>query len=1138
MKKFFYILITASFLLSAKTNAQVIFDFGAGTTATAAPIGYNKAGVGTYYRSTTGGTVSDGTANCDGYTPSKTTSSSLFIFVAVNDITSITVRGTGTGSNRTFSSLTTSATLSGTYTSASATGVGTILNSSTCGSIVITPAATIPAGTYMTLTFSGNLNVTSLLLAANIGTPPTVTTNNPVATLITSASATLGGQVTDTGTTAVTVSGVCYGLNANPTITADSKTTDGPTAVGAISSAVSGLAFSTTYHVRAYAKSNAGTSYGADQTFVTLPPSSPTVIINPLSLSFGSVLLATTSAEKTVTIIGGGLTPASGNLIITAPAAYEVSATSGSGFATSISLPYTGGLLASTTIYVRFKPTALIAYNGNITVTGGGIATQNIAVTGAGTDIAYNVGDYISVTNGNWGTASTWNKWNGSAWVASVDFPNAITPNVYIDGEDTVTVDASARSLNNLYIQNGAVLKSNSQVRSPVYLKVYGSTVQINSGCRMGSTSAALGDGADGLSIDYFGTGINPTLTITGAGAMHISRLRTNTSRTTVIVDKDFSLNYHGSSNTGNAAGFYTVAGDSNTLTINTGKTLTFAPWSCYTPVSSSHTNGTFNQTININGTLTFVPGNPAPDTITPSRIGWHASNYMSAGVTGKAFIINIASTGTLNATEFYPNGTKADNTAGTGDLITINVVAGGVLNVNKIADFRKATQFVTGAGAFNLLTGSKIRIGAPEGITTTDATGPVQTTTRSFSTGAAYAYEGTAAQVSGNAMPSTVSGLIINNATGLTLSNSVQTSDSLNLTNGIITSGTANMLTIGAAAATNGGSTASHVAGPVTKLTTGTTAYAFPIGKGGVYRSASVSPADASASSYTAEYFAISGTNTTSLISPLTSVGTSEYWDISRNSGAGAVVSLNYDNTRTTTWSNGGVPSPTQLITVAHLLNGSWVDEAGTTLAGDATSGNINSQTLNSFSPFTFGLKAGFPVPLKLLSFNATKVTGQTKLFWTTSNEINLNRYEIEKSTDNRKFVLIGNVTANNLSNNNYSFTDAEILAGVSYYRLKIVDKDGRFTYSSTIAVNNRLLNAVNIFPNPVKDNLFISHEKAAKGAKLEVYGFDGRKINEINVVDNAVQTTLNTAELPKGTYSLVFVNGMNIQHIPFIKQ
>jgi hypothetical protein len=95
--------------------------------------------------------------------------------------------------------------------------------------------------------------------------PPAVTTT--AVTSISVSSATSGGNVTAGGTSAVTVRGVCWGTAANPTI-ADSKTTDGA-GTGSFTSAITGLASSTLYHVRAYATNGEGTSYGEDVTFTT-----------------------------------------------------------------------------------------------------------------------------------------------------------------------------------------------------------------------------------------------------------------------------------------------------------------------------------------------------------------------------------------------------------------------------------------------------------------------------------------------------------------------------------------------------------------------------------------------------------------------------------------------------------------------------------------------------------------------------------------------------------------------------------------------------------------------------------------------------------------------------------------------------
>ncbi len=96
-------------------------------------------------------------------------------------------------------------------------------------------------------------------------TLPTVTTTT--VTNITSATATSGGNITSDGGATVTVRGVCWSINQNPSLT-DSHTTDG-TGTGTFISTITGLTASTTYYVRAYATNSVGTAYGNQQSFTT-----------------------------------------------------------------------------------------------------------------------------------------------------------------------------------------------------------------------------------------------------------------------------------------------------------------------------------------------------------------------------------------------------------------------------------------------------------------------------------------------------------------------------------------------------------------------------------------------------------------------------------------------------------------------------------------------------------------------------------------------------------------------------------------------------------------------------------------------------------------------------------------------------
>ena len=98
---------------------------------------------------------------------------------------------------------------------------------------------------------------------------PTVTTTDVSG--IAESSAGSGGIVTSDGgaATGTVTCGICWSTSPNPT-TADSKTIDG-TGSGAFSSYISGLAVNSTYYVRAYVTNNAGTAYGAEVSFTSVP---------------------------------------------------------------------------------------------------------------------------------------------------------------------------------------------------------------------------------------------------------------------------------------------------------------------------------------------------------------------------------------------------------------------------------------------------------------------------------------------------------------------------------------------------------------------------------------------------------------------------------------------------------------------------------------------------------------------------------------------------------------------------------------------------------------------------------------------------------------------------------------------------
>ena len=142
-------------------------------------------------------------------------------------------------------------------------------------------------------------------------------------------------------------------------------------------------------------------------------------------------------------------------------------------------------------------------------------------------------------------------------------------------------------------------------------------------------------------------------------------------------------------------------------------------------------------------------------------------------------------------------------------------------------------------------------------------------------------------------------------------------------------------------------------------------------------------------------------------------------------------------------------------------------------------------------------------PMPLSLTSFNGKLINGTAQLNWTTTNEVNTDKFEVERTASaNINWTKITTIDAagNSSSTKNYQASDAGLTAGKWMYRLKMMDKDGSFTYSNIVAleVNAKGQFVLNQnYPNPVKGNTQLSYQlnKDAK-VMIELVSADGKKI------------------------------------------
>jgi hypothetical protein len=382
--------------------------------------------------------------------------------------------------------------------------------------------------------------------------------------------------------------------------------------------------------------------------------------------------------------------------------------------------------------------------------------------------------------------------------------------------------------------------------------------------------------------------------------------------------------------------------------------------------------------------------------------------------------------------------------------------------------------------------------------------------------TGTLY-LSGTSAQVVGGTQPFRTFNLITNNAAGITLNANLSVSGAHTFTNGIIvTSSTPNYLVYEAGSSYSGAADSRHVNGWVKKI--GTTAFDFPVGTGTYLRSAQINNLTAS-SEFNCRHYLITP-NTLNVQFPIVSVDTYEYWDIPRVSGGNAQVRLNWDNSK--------VPFPPYALTDIRVVNyaaGLWTDRGGSATGNTTTTGVITSNVVSSFGLYTFGSQ-DFYVPLKFLHFTAQRKQNYSQLDWQTAKEINADHFDVERSEDGVTFRKIGAVTANNsLATNNYTYNDQLPLNGTAWYRIRSVDRNGAYNYSSIAVVSERRGgDGLYVINNPVYQYIHVSATGQYTGSyEYVLINAAGQLMQKGNVNANGGITTIPlTATVTPGVYVL----------------
>jgi len=173
--------------------------------------------------------------------------------------------------------------------------------------------------------------------------------------------------------------------------------------------------------------------------------------------------------------------------------------------------------------------------------------------------------------------------------------------------------------------------------------------------------------------------------------------------------------------------------------------------------------------------------------------------------------------------------------------------------------------------------------------------------------------------------------------------------------------------------------------------------------------------------------------------------------------------------------------------------------------------------------------------LPVELVDFKGKKAEKTINLTWTTRNELNNDRFEVEYSADNQNFKTIGTLNAQGESTSEsfYNFAHIDYQTGKNFYRLKQIDRDGTFTYSEVITINVFTIeNELIVYPNPSPDGRLNITFNATHEAdtSIEIYDITGRKVYTFGAENTEIgrnNYNLDLQLLERGMYQLQLKQG-----------
>ena len=644
-----------------------------------------------------------------------------------------------------------------------------------------------------------------------------------------------------------------------------------------------------------------------------------------------------------------------------------------------------------------------------------------------------------------------------------------ILSNVIVRNNQTITLDGNPSTIDTLTINSGSTL----------YFKSTGNTNITGSIINNGSFGSA-GAGATSAALLLFGTtpqSIGGSGTFLPFGALQIGADADVTLNTNIVLNGSATSSIVGKLNAQN----YTIGGSSSTSPYNIRIAASVTTSGC---------------TSSANGYTVTLPTSVYATSLNT------ANAVAGVLVSGTDFLPNTyvvgTSSGTSTITLSKPCNVKSSSTTVTlsnlaGTLVTSN--AGGIdgtITTGGIRTFGTGTNYVLNAATTS-----------PFSVSSTNAIGNL-TLNAPITTNKAQAISGTLTLGTGN--------LTIRATDTLRLTAATDIAGSLSSSKYIISE----------VSGTNAG---------VLRMDNFTTAKTFPIGTATKYMPVTLTPT--SAMDFAVSVFPGTTKNGTPTGVAFSSKQKEDLvdavWTINRINGTGdCTIQLSWDPSLE--GSNFSTLASTAIgISRFDATAADWTPFSSTSADNSA---NTITQTFSSFSPFVVGA-IGLALPVTLTSFEAASKNNAVDLSWTTTNEVAISQYIVEKSTNGVDFTPIGSVNASNVGK--YSFSDINPNNGAGFYRLKMMDFSGAFKFSQVLLVKSTGNLSIGLYPNPVANTLTVTGLK--NKSSIRILNMNGQTVLLKNTISNII--SLDVAGFKAGIYKMQISNETGLlKTVSFVKQ